>query len=72
MANPDGVIHGNSRTNMKGYDINRCWDKNNLFLSVEIEAINNFIIDLKKTYHISYLIDLHGHSKDFDAFAYFS
>lgn len=27
MANPDGVIHGNTRTNLKGYDINRCWDK---------------------------------------------
>jgi murein tripeptide amidase MpaA len=25
MANPDGVIHGNSRTNIKGYDINRLW-----------------------------------------------
>lgn len=25
MVNPDGVIHGNSRTNIKGYDINRLW-----------------------------------------------
>jgi murein tripeptide amidase MpaA len=25
MLNPDGVIHGNSRTNMLGYDINRTW-----------------------------------------------
>ena len=32
MVNPDGVIHGNSRTNIKGYDINRCWDKSNLLL----------------------------------------
>lgn len=31
MANPDGVIHGNTRTNIKGYDINRCWLKNTLF-----------------------------------------
>lgn len=26
MVNPDGVIHGNSRTNMTGYDINRSWN----------------------------------------------
>lgn len=26
MANPDGVIHGNSRTNLLGYDINRKWE----------------------------------------------
>lgn len=25
MVNPDGVIHGNSRTNLLGYDINRNW-----------------------------------------------
>ncbi len=30
MMNPDGVIHGNSRTNVNGYDLNRCWDKYNL------------------------------------------
>ncbi len=32
MVNSDGVIHGNSRTNIKGYDINRCWDKPSLQL----------------------------------------
>jgi murein tripeptide amidase MpaA len=26
MVNPDGVIHGNSRTNLMGYDINRSWN----------------------------------------------
>ncbi len=25
MANPDGVIHGMSRTNMAGLDLNRQW-----------------------------------------------
>lgn len=25
MVNPDGVIIGNSRCNMNGYDLNRCW-----------------------------------------------
>jgi len=25
MVNPDGVIHGNSRTNLLGFDVNRKW-----------------------------------------------
>jgi murein tripeptide amidase MpaA len=26
MINPDGVVHGNSRTSAMGYDLNRCWN----------------------------------------------
>jgi murein tripeptide amidase MpaA len=26
MVNPDGVIHGNYRTNLAGVDLNRVWD----------------------------------------------
>ena len=26
MVNPDGVIHGNSRCNLAGLDLNRNWD----------------------------------------------
>lgn len=25
MLNPDGVIYGNSRSNLAGYDLNRHW-----------------------------------------------
>jgi murein tripeptide amidase MpaA len=25
MANPDGVIYGNSRSSLTGYDLNRHW-----------------------------------------------
>lgn len=50
MLNPDGVIHGNSRTNIKGYDINRLWEinKNSSLMSVETESMNNYIITLQK------------------------
>lgn len=24
--NPDGVVFGNYRTNIAGYDLNRCWE----------------------------------------------
>jgi len=29
MMNPDGVIHGNYRTSLGGYDLNRRWKKPN-------------------------------------------
>lgn len=72
MLNPDGVIHGNSRTNIKGYDINRLWEinKNSSLMSVETESMNNYIITLQKQYVIEYTIDLHSHSKEFGSFVY--
>lgn len=71
MSNPDGVIHGNSRTNLKGYDINRCWTKETMHLSSEVECINEALLKIKEDYTIEYLWDLHGHTKEFDSFAYF-
>jgi len=28
MLNPDGVINGNYRCSLSGYDLNRVWDNN--------------------------------------------
>jgi murein tripeptide amidase MpaA len=74
MANPDGVIHGNSRANLKGYDINRCWNSEGMGFSIEVEAIYKYILGLQNSqqYVISYIVDLHGHSKEFDVFGYFN
>lgn len=36
MLNPDGVIHGNYRTNLAGIDLNRVWDSTDKYLSPEI------------------------------------
>lgn len=33
MLNPDGVIHGNYRTNLAGIDLNRVWDTADKILS---------------------------------------
>ena len=33
MVNPDGVIHGNSRCNLAGLDLNRKWSENELKVS---------------------------------------
>jgi len=65
MVNPDGVILGNYRSNLAGFDLNRQF-KNNIQTSIFPELIAYF--DLMK--HIKSLfkenilafIDLHGHS----------
>jgi murein tripeptide amidase MpaA len=63
MVNPDGVIHGNSRTNLSGYDLNRCWDQSGLLRSSECLDINKAIEKIADTEGIEYTIDLHGHSR---------
>lgn len=32
MLNPDGVIHGNTRTSLTGNDLNRRWSNPNEYL----------------------------------------
>ena len=44
MVNPDGVIHGNSRTNMLGYDINRSWDPTQPYKSIECVQIWSYLL----------------------------
>lgn len=43
MINPDGVIHGNSRTNILGFDLNRCWTRYGIMQSRECQNIWKFV-----------------------------
>jgi murein tripeptide amidase MpaA len=62
MVNPDGVIHGNTRTNLLGYDVNRKWEVTPT--RKESDEVYSIVMGLmKKIPPIVYLIDLHGHSK---------
>ena len=68
MANPDGVILGNSRCNIAGYDLNRSWRHTREDKCKEVYAIKKYILQ----YHtrIAMFIDLHAHSKKKNVFAY--
>lgn len=68
MVNPDGVILGNSRCNLIGYDLNRCWKSPKIDKSKEILYIKRHIFQYKK--RIEMFIDLHAHSKKKNVFAY--
>lgn len=43
MVNPDGVVHGNSRLNLQGVDINRQWMEINKGLCYEAFVIASWI-----------------------------
>lgn len=69
MVNPDGVELGNTRSNLAGYDINRCWAPHLFAFSLEAASISAY---LKRT-GIScedIVVDLHGHSRDLGCFCY--
>lgn len=66
MLNADGVIVGNYRTNLMGFDLNRKWDqydKNKTF--PEVNAVKYYISELNKEKKVKIILDLHGHSKKY-------
>ncbi|ORX76497.1 hypothetical protein BCR32DRAFT_284114 [Anaeromyces robustus] len=73
MLNPDGVITGNSRCSLTGYDLNRCWrltDKKLLKYSPEIYYVIKMIEKTFETNDIEMFVDFHGHSRKFGTFLY--
>ena len=68
MLNPDGVLYGNSRTDLLGLDLNRKWDTPSATLQPAIYEIKQLIEELKGK--VVAFVDLHGHSKRFGSFFY--
>lgn len=67
MLNVDGVIYGNFRTNLAGYDINRQWKDTDKLMNPQVFALKKLI---KKQTGLQFVLDLHGHSKKFNSFIY--
>ena len=72
MVNVDGVIYGNFRCDLSGTDLNRCWKEPNKMLHPHIISIKEEIRRLSIEEEITCCFDFHGHSKDFNIFAYCS
>ena len=70
MINVDGVIYGNFRCDLAGYDINRCWKNPIQALHPQIIEIFNELNQLNNGKGIELCLDLHTHSKELGAFAY--
>jgi hypothetical protein len=69
MLNPDGVICGNSRCNLAGLDLNRCWaDPSETCPTIyHAKALLQRLCPLTT---ITLFLDVHGHSRKRGAFFY--
>jgi len=78
MVNVDGVVHGNSRCNLSGYDPNRCWADPNPIIHPEVFTVKKYMSDLVSGVatwggyckQIDLFLDFHGHSAAFGCFFY--
>lgn len=68
MLNIDGVIHGNTRSELTGVDPNRMWKRTLKRLSPGVSAIKKLIAENKD--NVRLVLDLHSHSKKFGCFFY--
>ncbi len=67
MVNPDGVIYGNFRTNLSGFDLNRQWAEPNRWNHPEIFFLKKYLTSLDA---VEFILDCHGHSKQMNTFIY--
>ena len=70
MLNPDGVICGNFRTSVSGHDLNRKWREPSKLLYPEVFHSKEISLKMSKERTIDLLIDLHGHSGEYNVFIY--
>lgn len=70
MLNPDGVINGNNRCDISGLDLNRCWSEPDPQLHPTIFHAKQLIKKVKSQRTVSFVLDLHGHSKLEGVFLY--
>jgi cytosolic carboxypeptidase protein 2/3 len=62
MLNPDGVIVGNYRCNIKGYDLNRKWSVAESLKDdvIEIWHVVQMIQQVRQTGDLAFFCDFHG------------
>lgn len=70
MMNPDGVIHGNYRSNISGFDLNRKWENPSKHYHPEVYYCKKLIENLNEIGQVQMFCDLHGHSMKKNAFIY--
>lgn len=70
MLNPDGVINGNYRCSLAGYDLNRCWLAPKADVHPTIYYTKKMCASINKSSNLVCYIDMHGHSKKLNIFTY--
>lgn len=70
MLNPDGVINGNTRVNLAGWDLNRKWSYPVEKLFPTVFHLKRQIANLQARDRVAIYCDLHGHSLNRNIFTY--
>ena len=70
MLNPDGVIYGNYRCSLLGYDLNRQWKSPDRYLQPTVYYAKRTIRFMRLERKISLFCDFHSHSMQENVFMY--
>lgn len=72
MLNVDGVSIGNYRSNVLGYDLNRCWQTPSKYFHPSIYHTKKLLLDLHNDprVYLDFYIDLHAHTTAKNGFMY--
>lgn len=70
MLNPDGVIQGNHRTDLLGFDMNRRWAEPSPWLHPIMYAVRTLATMIKEERPIDVFCDIHGHFQPYGGFMY--
>ena len=70
MLNIEGVIHGNHRTDIAGYDLNRKWLEPSPFICPVIYACKFLVEKIRQERMIDLFCDMHSHFQAIGAFMY--
>jgi len=72
MLNPDGVVLGNYRCSLMGFDLNRYWDEPSPWAHPSIVATKQLLLEMDENPLISldFYIDLHAHSTAMNSFMF--
>ncbi|KXJ27532.1 Cytosolic carboxypeptidase 6 [Exaiptasia diaphana] len=72
MLNPDGVVLGNYRCSLMGFDLNRHWHEPSPWAHPTLVATKNLVMELDSdsTAHLDFYIDIHAHSTLMNGFMY--
>jgi murein tripeptide amidase MpaA len=70
MLNPDGVIYGNYRWSLLGFDLNRRWAQPSKVYAPTIFYTKKLISIFKEERDIQLYTDIHGHSRKRNTFMY--
>ncbi|CAB3977681.1 Cytosolic carboxypeptidase 6 [Paramuricea clavata] len=72
MLNPDGVVLGNYRSSLMGFDLNRHWNEPTVWAHPSISAAKDVImaLDENRNVDLDFFIDIHAHSTLNNSFMY--